>query len=263
MGDLSNIALVDGTDYPLAEYLNELFAGLLRAEHSNTQTISGTLELDDGDYWLQVISPSGANRTVELSAEAVGNHITVIYNAGATYSILVKDDSGATTFVTLAPDEWAVFLPVSGERWIMVRYSGVLTGSSYLTSDFNITGATTVFQDTGLSVTLPEAGTYLVQANVRCRVVMASGTYGTIETKLHNSTDAADVSNSLRRCVYTTSTAQIQVTNPITAIITVTASKVIKLYAARTFDGSLTNSDIAGSATTGLTSLTYVKIGEG
>lgn len=138
--------------------------------------------------------------------------------------------------------------------------AGFVSGSSYLTSDFNITGLTTVFQDTGLSVSLPGAGTYLLQADVRFRLLMASGTGASIEVKLYNSTDSADVSNSIRRCAYTTGTVQIQATAPLSVIVTVTASKTIKLYAARTFDGTLTSSDIAGSATTGLSALSYIRI---
>jgi hypothetical protein len=135
-----------------------------------------------------------------------------------------------------------------------------VSGQEALTSDFAITGLTTAFQDTGLSVALPSAGTYLLLANVRGRVVVATGTYGSIEAKLYNSTDAADVANSVRRVIYTTDTTQIQVTVPISVLVTVAAAKTIKLYAARTMDGTFTSSDIAGSATVGLTSLAYVKL---
>lgn len=136
MGTLNDIVLVDGTNYPLAEYMNKFFAGLIRPEYSNTETITGTKELTDADYWLQVITPSGADRTVELAPEAASNHLTVIYNAGSTYNVAVKDDSGAITYKTLVPDEFTVFLPVYGEGW-------KIFGISYASSAEVLTGTET------------------------------------------------------------------------------------------------------------------------
>ena len=178
----------------------------------------------------------------------------------------VNDDTGDGYFVG---DMWldetndAIYqvIDVTAGAAVWKNLSALDTsGSSYLTSDFNITGATTVFQDTGLSVSLPAKGTYLIQADVRTRLQVASGTGGGIYVKLYNSTDAADVSNSTRMCIYTTATAQTQNTAPVTAIVTVTAAKTIKLYAARTFDGTLTSSDIAGVSANGITALTYIRI---
>lgn len=134
-------------------------------------------------------------------------------------------------------------------------------GTSVLAADYNITAASGTFVDTGLSVTLPSSGTYLIIANVRYRMMMSSGTFASIDIKLYNSTLGADVTDSIRRCIYTTTTAQLQNTIPAHVIATVTASNTIKLYAARTFDGTLTSSDIASGATTGRTTLSYIKIG--
>lgn len=170
---------------------------------------------------------------------------------------------GSSTDITV-PDAAQKFLMVEGgelkEATLEVVSDFFKSGQSVLSADFNITGATTVFQDTGLSVTLPEAGTYLLLANVRARCQGNAGTLWAIEAKLYNSTDAADVANSIRRCIYTAATAQLQTTTPISVLVTVAATKTIKLYAARTFDGSFTSSDIASLSTVGLTSLSYVKI---
>lgn len=178
----------------------------------------------------------------------------------------VNDDTGDGYFVG---DMWldetndliyqAIDVTAGAAVWRCLSAPSV-SGSSYLTSDFTITGATTVYQDTGLSVALPAAGTYLIQADVRFRLLMATGTSAAIDVKLYNSTDAADVGNSVRRCAFTSGTVQIQSTIPLSVIVTVTAAKTIKLYAAATFDGTLTNPSIAGSSTTGLTALSYIRI---
>ena len=107
---------------------------------------------------------------------------------------------------------------VSSGAAVWLLLGGPVTGQSVLTSDFAITATAngTTFQDSGLSVALPAAGTYLITAEVRGRIVGNTGTYWAINVKLYNSTDAADVSNTLRRVAYTTSTYQLQVTCPIT-----------------------------------------------
>ena len=131
MGKLtdSGTILVDGTHYPLAEYLNKLFAGVLLAQQVNTETIAATKELDDGDYQLQVLTASGSDRTVELPPEASTNHLHVIKNpSGAAYDLVIKDDSGATTYCTLDAGEWALCIP-AGLVWNVI-YSGALSGSS-------------------------------------------------------------------------------------------------------------------------------------
>jgi hypothetical protein len=83
-----------------------------------------------------------------------------------------------------------------------------------------------------------------------------------ITAKLYNSTDAADVANSERIVVLTNTTAaNLQQTCTITAIITVAASKVIKLYAFRNGTGSpsWTRSNIYSDAN-GRTKMAYVGI---
>jgi hypothetical protein len=120
MGTLNDIVKVDGLNYPLAQYINELYAGLMRAELSNTQTITGTKQLTDADYWLQVITPSGADRTVELPVEASTNHVYLVKCAsGSTYDVFVKDDSGTTTYCTLDAGKWAMFIP-DGTSWNVI-----------------------------------------------------------------------------------------------------------------------------------------------
>ena len=117
MGSHADILKVDGVNYPLAEYFNDLFKGVLLANLSNTETIVATKELTDDDYQTQIITAIGANRTVELAPEASTNHITIVCNAGGSNNVLVKDDSGSTTFATLRPGQWAMFVPILGIAW--------------------------------------------------------------------------------------------------------------------------------------------------
>ena len=131
------------------------------------------------------------------------------------------------------------------------------SGESVLGSAFSITGSSGTYQDTGLSITLPAAGTYLITANVRGNLALATGANGFASVKLYNSTDAADVTSSERLIIYTVTTAtNFQMTCPITAIVTVNASKVIKLYAKRQSAGTWTTSNIESDAN-GRTTLSY------
>lgn len=71
-------------------------------------------------------------------------------------------------------------------------------GQSSLSSDFNITAANGTYQDTGLSVTLPSAGTYEISADICSYIQVSSGTDGYISTLFYNATDAANIPNSTR-----------------------------------------------------------------
>jgi hypothetical protein len=139
----------------------------------------------------------------------------------------------------------------------------ITNGSAVLGSAFNITGTAGTYQDTGLSVTLPDAGTYKITANVRAHLRGNAGSAWWIHCELFNSTDAAAVANSERLVVLTGSNAFLfQTTCPLDFIVTVAASKVIKLYAARNGNTSpsWTTSNIESDAN-GRTNLSYEKIG--
>lgn len=120
MTTLTDFLVVDGTDYPLAAYFMKLFGAALRAEFRNVETITGTKSLTDNDVPFQLITASGANRDVRLAAEATTNHVTMIYNNGGSNNVVVKDDSGVTTFATLEPGEWCLALSVGGVVWKVI-----------------------------------------------------------------------------------------------------------------------------------------------
>ena len=105
--DLNDFNYVDNSDIVYAAHVNNILAATFRAEYANTETITGTKELDDADLPIQIITPSGADRVVELASEATTNHSTFIINpSGSSYSLVIKDDAGSITYATIQPGNW-------------------------------------------------------------------------------------------------------------------------------------------------------------
>jgi hypothetical protein len=139
-----------------AEDYNFLLKGVLNALLANTETISATKQLVDGDCQIQIITPSGANRTVQLPSEATTNHVHFIKCAsGATYDVLVKDDGGATTFCTLDANEWALCIP-AGNIWHVIHSASV--EASVAAGDVTITDSGGYFAGTNVEAALQELG---------------------------------------------------------------------------------------------------------
>lgn len=141
MTTLDDYLLEDLVDDHLANHVMTLRAAALRAEYKNTETITATKELTDNDTPFQLITASGANRTVELAPEATTNHATVIYNNGGSNDVVVKDDSGTTTFATLNPGEWCMALPIGGVVWKVID-SNAFSGYSAVSSGAGAPGST-------------------------------------------------------------------------------------------------------------------------
>jgi hypothetical protein len=124
----------------------------------------------------------------------------------------------------------------------------------------SITSSNGTFEDTGLSVTLPSAGTYLLLATVHGVVNFSAGSAGLITARLRNSTDSADLNGSDTLVVCGTATSQgFQGSGTIVAFFTCAASKTIKLYAKRDLATTWTTSNVA-SDSNGDTYLGYVKL---
>lgn len=123
MTDLNDYFFTDGVDDVMAAHVNQLTAGNLRGELTNTQTLTGTLTLNDASFPIQNLTPSGADRAVLLAPEASTNHHTIFRNAGSVYNLIIQDDSGATTFATLLPGEVRHIVPIGGSTWTTVSKS--------------------------------------------------------------------------------------------------------------------------------------------
>lgn len=135
------------------------------------------------------------------------------------------------------------------------------SGESVLASDYLFTSGAGAFEDTGLSVSLPAAGTYLVSANVRIGLSVSAGA-GWLLSKLHNSTDSTDVANS-ERLMYYVETAGVAkgLTVNVSTIVTVAGAKTIKLYGARASAGGATYTESKfRSDAGGRTTLSYVRL---
>jgi hypothetical protein len=137
----------------------------------------------------------------------------------------------------------------------------ISSAQSSLAAEFTLASAAGTYDDTGLSVSLPAAGTYLLFADVRGVLTGNAGTFWYIAAKLRNSTDAADIADSEVMVVLTSVAAKLtQTTVPITAVpVVVAGAKTIKLYVKRDTDGSFTTSKVGADAN-GRTRLSYLRI---
>lgn len=137
-----------------------------------------------------------------------------------------------------------------------VTFPTATSGAAALGSDYTVT---TSHADTGLSVTLPAAGTYLVLAAVTARAQTTAG-IGAIDVRLYNTTDAAAVSGSDRRCGVVSSglDAMCWATAGLSWLVTVAASKTIRLEATKTTISAPTWS--VATVAADYTTLSYVKL---
>lgn len=168
-------------------------------------------------------------------------------------TVLASSNNGSAVNFSAGTKNVYVTCPAS------VIHQTATNGQSVLGSTFTITAANGTYQDTGLSVTLPAAGTYRVYADVRVGLGFSAGVQGYIVVKFFNSTDSADVTNSERLAFYTVTNSTYLLTIPVNTIVTVTASKTIKLYAVRNSATTWGRSTI-DSDSDGRTIMGYVKV---
>lgn len=134
---------------------------------------------------------------------------------------------------------------------------------SILSSAFAITASLGTYEDTGLSTSIPGPGTYMLFGVVRSSINLSSGTSAFLAVKLYNSTDAADVSSSVRLTVFVGQTGlTIQGSLCLVQIVTFSGAKTIQLHAKRDSGGAPTFavSQIESSEAAGRTSLGFIKL---
>lgn len=202
MTTINDFSVTDDVTDNLASYHNRLLGGVMRAEFANTETISATKELADSDCQFQILTAGGANRDVELAPEGTSNHITVIYNSTPSsdnYNLVVKDDSGATTYKTLAPDKWDMFIPISGEGWKQLpsQYISLQFGelaadpadstTYYTGQSFGIARGTSAGRR---NIQIPVTGTIVaIYGNVLVTGTLGSAETSTVSLRLNDTTD--------------------------------------------------------------------------
>ena len=134
-------------------------------------------------------------------------------------------------------------------------------GTSTLSSDFTLSSSAGTFVDTGLSVTLPSAGVYLIFANVRAQISFSLGTEAFVQIRFYNSTDAVYIDDG-RIGAYTNKAGSDQLeihTIPMQTVVYVNGSKTIKLYAARMSASTFLESSISSNSE-GKTIIGYAKL---
>lgn len=136
---------------------------------------------------------------------------------------------------------------------------GAANGQSVLGSAYTFTSVAGVFEDVGVSVSLPSAGTYVIGYYMRGRVQgSVAGSF--VTGRLYNSTDAAAVTESEGLAVYAGAAATPYLaTISVTKIVAITTTKTIKLQAACTINGTVSAKTV-DSDSNGKTGIWYAKI---
>lgn len=153
-------------------------------------------------------------------------------------------------------------IDVSSGAAVWPYLSGSNSGTSVLSSAFSITASAGTFEDTGVSVSLPAAGTYMMFANVRIALQGNAGTAWWISAELYDSTAGAAVADSERMIGYINSnTIILQQTGTISMPVTVTEASTIKIYVTRNGAGSPSwTTSVISSDANGRTALSYMRI---
>jgi hypothetical protein len=144
-------------------------------------------------------------------------------SANPTSAIAFWSASGVWQYRTSAASEGA------GQTNHLHNRAEQVTGSG---TDYTLTNATARvdFGTTDPQVTLPTAGTYLITAEVA--VTNGATATDNYQAKFYNSTDAGEVTSSAREVGAAAASQKLVI--PLSAIVTVTASKTIQLYAHNT-----------------------------
>lgn len=180
---------------------------------------------------------------VLASTQPIDSDLTAIAALTPSNDDIIQRKSGAWTNRTLA--QVRADLGVYGEAVGGYTFSG--TGS---------------FEDSGLSVALPGAGTFLISADVRIDITGATGTVWYAVAELYNSSDSAVVTDSETFLVISYSAGvNVQHTAPLNKIVTVAAAKTIKLYVARYAPGGTFSSGGLDNDSNGKTRLSFRQLG--
>lgn len=203
---------------------------------SLTADVTGTLPVSSG----------GTGQT-SLSA-----HCVLIGEGTSGISVAAQGTAGQILTSQGASADPAMLDPITGT-----------TGTATLASTYTISTINGAYEDTGLFVTLPSAGTYYVwyQARSNINATTTAGAY--ILTEMYNATDATDVANSEQIGAYgTTVSAAYYMTSFVAMVLTVNASKVIRMYAKCVVPSNVSvktiNSDANGRSRMGYVKINYV-----
>lgn len=180
------------------------------------------------------------------SSTALGNNRVIVSSGGKLVETASACGAG-TVLVGGSPPDCG--------SWITS-----VAGISTLGSTYTISADNGAYEDTGLSVTLPSAGTYIVWYTARTNISALTTAGAFVEVELYNSTDAGAIANSEEIGAYaSTLSASYYGVPHLNVYVTVATSKVIKLYAKVVAPGSTTIRTV-NSDTYGRTNMGYIKI---
>lgn len=194
--------------------------------------------------WTSTPSVTTLDASTNITSPLFSSTGTLQLNVPAANVIALTIDNspGFTVFPTILNGElplnmhahkvYNVGTPTANGDALIYPWISSVNGESTLGATYTISVNNGAYEDTGLSVTLPSSGTFLVwyQARSNINATTTAGAY--ILTEMYNSTDAADVANTEQIGGYgSTVGASYYQTSFVQKIITVVASKTIKLYA--------------------------------
>ena len=215
---------------------------------------------------LVVCDTSGGAFTVTLPASPTADtRVGVFLKTGTSILTIDRnstniDGAAANQFLT-ASGSYLEF-QYAGSQWCIVTRKFNDRGTSILGSTYSIT-ADDSWESTGLSVSLPSAGTYRVWAEMRGLVWITAGSNAYIVGRFYDNTAGAVVANSERFNVLVNTTGIIaQLTAPMSSFITVTAASEIRLQALRSGTGPPTwsLSQVVSNNTGGWTAMSYERV---
>lgn len=203
-----------------------------------------------GAFTVTLPATPGFGQRVGIALLTAGNNLTVGRNG--------KNIDGAAADLTISVVDTLRTLEYTGVQWVTVFASG----QAVLAADYTIT-ASGAFQETGLALVLPTAGTYMIGYNTRFTIAITGHTAAYVECDLYNATAAAQVANSVRLPFLVGGTVTSwQAQSAFTHLITVTAPSTIRLRGFRDATGS--PSWVASTVTSdvnGPTTMSYIKLG--
>lgn len=214
-----------------------------------------------GCQWVNALSGSTITFTNIPAATALSGQVPVA-NGGTglssytTGALLYGASSSTTGQLTVGASNTVV--TSNGTLWTAAALPTASSGTSTLASTFSLT-TTDVYQNTGVSMTLPSAGTYLLAAQVKATLVSTTGApYATC--RLYNVTAGAVVPSSEFTVAFGTAINTYYVQNASSIRVhTVAAASTVRLECARRQATGWLEARIDQDAD-GSTGITYVKL---
>lgn len=128
------------------------------------------------------------------------------------------------------------------------------------TTNLNAIPSGTWVEVTNAQITLPQAGTYMISADVITSVDTSSGGNTSISARLFNVTDGTMVPNTLRILSQSINYASGNHTAPVTTYITVTGPTTIRLEAQKNIVSGTPTAHVFSNPVAGLTTLGFHKL---